>query len=106
MKGIIYIVEAEVTKEQARRLHMCEDIRKWLPGDFYNCQEAINHNIEQIGRREFESYKEVAEFCKNRRSKRYQDGNRWVAILKVFEMQDDDGELLNIELAPFEEDEA
>lgn len=105
MKGIIYLVEAEATVEQARRLHMCEDISKWLPGDFYNCQEAISHNIEQIGRREFESYKEVAKFFRSLRSTRYQDGKRWVATLKVFEMEDDDGELLNIELAPFKEEE-
>lgn len=105
MKGIIYTVRAEATVEQARRLHMCEDISKWLPGDFYVCQERITHNIEQEVLREFDTYKETAKFFGSLRSTRYQDGNRWEAALEVLEVLDDDGELLYIETAPFKEDE-
>lgn len=105
MRSALYIVEAEATKEQARRLHMNQDISKWEPDDFYDCQEAISHNIEQIARREFDTYEEVAKFFESLRSTRYQDGSRWVATLKVLEKLDDDGEFLDIEFAPFEEDE-
>lgn len=110
MKSIIYTVEVEASKSEGIRNSFIRDLKdenleNWYPGDFYSYQEVVHGVVDQLDLMEFDSYTEGAKVFDSLRSTRHRNGSRWEVTLKVIEKLDDDGEFMEIDFAPFKEEE-